>query len=321
MLSQFQINQFDQQGYLILNNSIESDLIQKCLRAYVRMRSKCENYTYLRFRKFRDIALNDIYAIENIFHPDIFEEDIFNSIISSKVLEVSQELLQDKNIFLSLSRLHCTKNISHSGNWHRDGTPSGISEDIDKMLIENEKKSIHIQATLPYFKETGFYIVPGSHKNSKNYIKTSEILGTKKILKEEIKLKINPGELLVFNPFIIHRGACVGRIKNQRAHIHMRLTRSSQSHLSSRNKTDEMSYKNLKIYNLANANWKKCFDQKLTEPKTWVSDITEKKINFLSVRTICKIFLIFFNRSLYYLSKYLPFSLSLIHISEPTRPY
>ena len=78
------------------------------------MRSKCEKYTYLNYRKFSDIAVNDVYAIENIFNPDIYEQDIFEAIMKSKVLEISQSLMQDKNIFLSLNRLHCTKNISHS---------------------------------------------------------------------------------------------------------------------------------------------------------------------------------------------------------------
>lgn len=306
MLTESQINQFYNDGYLIIKDAIDKNCIEKCLQAYKKMRFKCENYNYLGYRKFSDIAINDIYAIENIFHPDIFEEDIFKSIINSKVLEISQKLLKDNNVFLSLNRLHCTKNISHSGYWHRDGSAEGGSEEIDRMLIENEKEPIHMQATLPYFEEKGFYIIPGSHKFSNNFIKTANFLGTKKIFNNEVKLRIFPGELLVFNPFIIHRGTCPGRIENQRAHIHMRFTRTAKSNLVGRYKTDEMSFKNDQIYNMANENWKNCFNQKLAEPKIWNKDIIQKKINFLNIKTIFKLLLIAYNRFLYFFSKYLP---------------
>ena len=84
MLSENQINQFNENGYLIIKNAIDNNLITRCLGAYERMREKCEKYSYLYYRKFSDIAVNDIYAIENIFHQDIFEEDIFESIMKSK---------------------------------------------------------------------------------------------------------------------------------------------------------------------------------------------------------------------------------------------
>ena len=309
MISQKQISQFQENGYLIFKNVVEENAILKCLAAYERMRSKCEKYKYLHYRKFSDIAINDIYAIENIFHPDIFEQDIFKSIMESKVLEISQDLMQDKNVFLSLNRLHCTRNISHSGNWHRDGTASGIPEDIDEMLKENQKHPIHIQATLPFYKESGFYIIPGSHKYSENFIKTREILGTKKILSNETKLDIYPGDLIVFNPFMIHRGTCIGRNKNQRAHIHMRLTRSIKSNLATRRKLDKVFFKKENVYNLANDNWKNSFNLDLNDPEKWYGDeIIQKKFNLLNLKSVFLLGLITYNRLMYQLSKYLPFS-------------
>ena len=141
---------------MIFRKVLDDNTISKCLIAYDKMRSKCEKYTYLHYRNFSDIAVNDVYAIENIFNPDIYEQDIFEAIMKSKVLEISQSLLQDKNIFLSLNRLHCTKNISHSGNWHRDGTVVEF-EDIDEMLKENENNPIHVQATFLSMKKKVLY--------------------------------------------------------------------------------------------------------------------------------------------------------------------
>ena len=314
---------FSQEGYIIVRNAISEDTIKKALKAYERMRNKCDKYQYLYFRKYRDIALNDVYGIEHIFHPDIFEEDIFSSLMESKVLELSGHLLGDDEVFLSRNRIHCTRNISHSGSWHRDGAPSGKADDIDDLLKKSEEDLMWVQATLPYYAENGFYIIPGSHKFSKNFIPSREILGTKKILKNEVRLKIGPGDLVLFNPFLIHRGTCVGRLLNQRAHVHMRFARKKYAKYADRYRKDKDIFKSLKVYNFANQSWQKSFNLTLDDPTNWYGDeIVQKKPNKLHPKFPLKILLILFNRFLYNLSRFYPFSQrSLENISFIKYPY
>ena len=71
-----------------------------------------------------------------------------------------------------------------------------------------------VQATLPFYYEDGFYLIPGSHKFSDKFISTKEIQGTKKILDNERRIELSPGDLLLFNP-LIHRGNCIGRKKDK----------------------------------------------------------------------------------------------------------
>lgn len=307
-----QLKDFDKYGYLILRNILNSATIKKSIIAYEQIRKKCENYEYLYFRKFSDIAFNDIYGIEHIFHPDIFKEDIFISIMESQVLEISREILGDDDIFLSRNRIHCTRNISYSGNWHRDGGFTGEANDIDDWLKRSERDIMWVQATLPYFHEDGFYIVPGSHKFCENYIYTKDILGTKKILKNEIRLEIFPGDLILFNPFTIHRGTCVGRIKKQRAHIHMRFARRKYSKFAERYKGDREFFKNPLVYKIANDSWKKSFmlelDDLIDSNYWYGEEIVQKKRDLKNIRFIITLLLILKNRFLYYLSSLYPFS-------------
>ena len=308
-ISQEQKKEFDSNGYILIKKVLDDATINRSLIAIEKIRKKCENYEYLYFRKFSDIALNDIYGIEHIFHPEIFDKDIFLSLIKSGILESSRELLNDENIFLSRNRIHCTKNISHSGKWHRDGTPTGGADEIDNYLKKAEKDSMWIQATLPFYYEDGFYVVPGSHKFSNDFIPSKEMLGTKKILKNELRLKLFPGDLLLFNPFLIHRGNCVGREKRQRAHIHMRFARKKYSRLADRYRKDSDFFKNLEVYKTANDSWKKSFNLNLEDPIIWYGDeIIQKKPDMLSVKFYLKILLILFNRLFYNLSRFYPFS-------------
>tara|TARA_B100001029_G_C15035247_1_gene439683 strand:- start:295 stop:1290 length:996 start_codon:yes stop_codon:yes gene_type:complete len=308
-ISDEQKKKFDRDGYLVFKKVISDQTIKKSIEAYERIRKKCESFEYLYFRRFKDIALNDIYGIEHIFHPDIFEEDIFLSLMESNVLELSREILNDDEIFLSRNRIHCTRNISHSGNWHRDGGLTGGADDIDDWLKKSEKDIMWVQATLPYYSEDGFFIVPGSHKYSKDYILTREILGTKKILKNELKLKISPGDLILFNPFAIHRGTCVGRIKKQRAHIHMRFAKKKYSKFADRYRKDSEFFKDSKVFNFANESWKKSFNLDLEDSLCWYGDeIKQKKPNLLNPKFYLLFLLIIFNRLLYYISSLYPLS-------------
>ena len=309
LISEEVYNEFNDNGYIIFKKAINEITINKSLKAIEDIREKCERYDYPYYRRYQDIAINDIYGIEHIFHPKIYNEHIFNSIKESKVLEISSELLKDEEIFLSRNRIHCTKNISHSGKWHRDGTPTGNADDIDDYLKKSEKEIMWVQATLPYYYEDGFYIIPGSHKYSKNFIPTKSIRGTKKILENEKRLILNPGDLLLFNPFLIHRGTCVGRKLKQRAHIHMRFARKKFSRYADRYIQDKDFFKNPVVYNNANNTWKKSIDLTLDDPIKWYGDeIIQKKPNLLSIRFYMKLLLILINRIIYNLSRFYPFS-------------
>jgi ectoine hydroxylase-related dioxygenase (phytanoyl-CoA dioxygenase family) len=311
-ISKENLKKFDEDGFLIFRKVLNEDTVKKAIIAYEKIRKKCENYEYPYFRKFKDIAINDIYGIEHIFHEEIFSEDIFNSIMESQVLELSRQILCDEDIFLSRNRIHCTKSISHSGNWHRDGGFTGSADDIDLWLKKSQSDIMWVQATLPYFHEDGFYIVPGSHKFANQYIPTKDILGTKKILKNEIKLELFPGDLIIFNPFTIHRGTCVGRIKKQRAHLHMRFARKKYSKYAERYKGDSGFFKNPIVLNCANDSWKKSLKLELddlVDSSAWYGEeIVQEKDNLFNIRFYGRLLIILKNRVLYYLSSLYPFS-------------
>ena len=76
ILTDKELKQFDEIGYFVKTNVIPKDLINECIISYERMREKCKKKSYLHYRTYPDISFNDIYAIEDIFHPDIFEKSM-----------------------------------------------------------------------------------------------------------------------------------------------------------------------------------------------------------------------------------------------------
>ena len=305
LLNQEQLRQYDEVGYIHIKNAIDNELVRAAVEAYKKMRFKCENNQYNHLRRYSNLSRKDIYAIEDIFHPDIFEKDILIALMNSKVLEYSSQLLQEE-CYLSLSRLHCTKHFSHSGYWHRDhGMPKKDLGFIDKMIFE--KNYIHVQSTLPFYDEDGFYLVPGSHKKSTDYIETHQVMGKphRKIYKNEERIILKAGDLILFNPLIIHRGTCKGRIKYQRAHIHTRFSKRSAASNIERSKNDFVYYNQSKVLDTANNNWKFIFEDNLEPTKVWRKEIIyDKNTQFTFKNNIGLIK----NRIKYFISRFIPLS-------------
>ena len=200
--------------------------------------------------------------------------------------------------------MHCTKHFSHSGYWHRDhGMPKKNLNFIDEMIMN--KNYIHVQSTLPFYNEDGFYLVPGSHKKNSNYLNTNIVMGTpnRKILENEKRIHLQAGDLILFNPLIIHRGTCKGRIKNQRAHIHMRFSRVGQAKNIERSINDYSYFNQKQVIECANSNWKSILSQKLDDSNHWRKEIIvdlDEKFTIKNNIGLIK------NRVKYNLSRFLP---------------
>ena len=80
-----QIEQYNDKGYILIKNAIDANLTKEAVQSYKNMRKKCENKEYFHLRRYNNLSRSDIYAIEDIFHQDIFEPNILKSIMESKV--------------------------------------------------------------------------------------------------------------------------------------------------------------------------------------------------------------------------------------------
>ena len=89
----------------------------------------------------------------------------------------------------------------------------------------------------------------------------------------------------------------------------MRFSRQKYSKYADRYREDHIFFKNYEVYNAANNSWKQSFNLKLDDPIGWYGDeIVQKKPNILSIKFYMKMMLILFNRLIYNLSRFYPFS-------------
>jgi hypothetical protein len=188
----------------VFRNVIAGSTLEKARQAYQRILRKAEAGLYPYVRIYDDLLQTNIAGIEHIFHPDIYEPDLFTAVVESRLLQRAQSLLDSAAPVMLLNRIHCTTRYSHTGIWHRDADPGAEP---------------HLQMGLLLYDEDRFVVVPGSHRRTNLEEETALLRkSVKATLPGQAAICGSAGDLLVFKSAILHRGSCV----YQRAHVHFR---------------------------------------------------------------------------------------------------
>lgn len=195
---------FEGGGYVLFKNVIKDSTLRAAQAAYQRILRKAESGAYPYCRIYDDLLRTNIAGIEHIFHPDIYEPDLFAAVVESRLLQRTQSLLQTEAPVMLLNRIHCTTRYSHTGMWHRDADPG---------------TEPHLQVALFLYDEDRFIVVPASHRRPNTEEELALLrASTKAILPGQAAIGGKAGDLMIFKPAILHRGSCI----RERAHVHFR---------------------------------------------------------------------------------------------------
>jgi len=155
--------------------------------------------------------------------------------------------LDYSSYYAFLFRMHVTsKFFKFSQLWHRD-----IADKDTKLEILTEKNPKTLRMNLYFFDETGFQVIPKSHKAFySDRIKEEEIwkegLSTKANLTIAKTITASAGDILIFHPDLLHRAYC----SHKRAHFHLGFKLSESNHIFQYpNLTSNIKYQSERPYN------------------------------------------------------------------------
>lgn len=213
--------ELDNNGYSIIQNCLDRDIIYKAQTAFKSILNKAKKKEYNYYRVYDDYTLvPNISGIEMVFHPNIINQNIIDFIIDSKLLDIAKDILGE-DIYLELSRYHLTENYSHVGIWHRDAS------------IIDPREAIQLNIFL--FDEKGLQVVDGSHKDD-SVISSKEIIDRPFIyIKNSRWVETKAGDILVFNPAVLHRGVSAF----PRANLHFRFRKKNKNY-SNKNEKNKL---------------------------------------------------------------------------------
>lgn len=206
-LTQKDIKHFDKFGYALVESGLENtQTLLDAQKAYEDIFNYVESGKYPYFRIYFDyFGKKNISGIEMPFHSKIIKKNIVAFLNASNLVKGTKDILKGK-LKLELSRYHMTREeFGLAGNWHRDG-------DIGESQI--------LQVNIFLFDEKGLEVIPMTHIKKSPGAEEEINKNSFTSLKESVHLKSKAGNILFFNPAILHRGFCSGF----RANIHFRFS-------------------------------------------------------------------------------------------------
>jgi hypothetical protein len=211
LLTEAEISHLNKFGYVVCETGLEgSQVLLDAQRQYKKLYKLTEDGGYPYFRIYFDYSgKKNISGIEMPFHPEIINKEIVAFLNASNLARGVKDVLGEGEISMSLSRYHMTGNrFGFVGSWHRDGN------------IGDTKQ---LQANISLFDERSLEVIPGSH--------IKEMPGVEGLINEfaqassgqSLHLKCKAGNIVFFNPAILHRGFSY----SFRANMHFRFSLSS----------------------------------------------------------------------------------------------
>ena len=216
MLTQSEIDSYYEEGYLIRRNALSQKDIQTYRSAIDRILNKCLNEgVHDGHLRYIDGDRDDIWGINNIFHPSIREEALVESLANPQILEVMEALLGDQLMYHLCTLLVSSAEKPYHINWHRDSSQAGEVplEDLLNWL------STHVQLNGALYDDDSLYIVPGSHRREMTDAERAVIQQTPKgEMPNQLAVRLNAGDIVFYNSSKLHKGYNHTGAKRQTLH-------------------------------------------------------------------------------------------------------
>lgn len=253
-------NDFFTNGFVLIKNAIDKNILGDCQKEILQLVKLARKGGLKYVKIFNDYPnFFNRYNIGQIDAP--FEEEGRNLINLKKSVEsinfdkLYNEYLGGKydNYFSYELRFHVTNpEYKHSSVWHRDCLPGN-----DLKFNNYETAFDDLRINFFYFDEGGFRVVPKSNsffnedKSNDKIVWKYPSYNTFFRLKDEINIKANAGDILIFHPDLLHRAHC----SSFRAHLHIAsatkdyIINKGMKHNFEKIKYDDFFPKNLKYDN------------------------------------------------------------------------
>ena len=205
MLTSAHMEKYQTEGYFIVNDAVEPDLLQPLLAASRRVVDKVRSGAVDRFTHWAEPG--DPWAIRGLFAPE-FDEPIFAEYLMSKPVMAYVESYLGKELCLGDVVIFTNpQNADYGFGWHRDfgQNETDGTEEVELEILN--RPMTRLQWHLALVDDASLMLVPGSHRRYRtayereclHYTPHADIPG-----QETIELKA--GETAFWCGNTIHRG-------------------------------------------------------------------------------------------------------------------
>jgi len=226
MLTELQIESFEGQGYVIIDNAIPDGMLQPLREATGRVAEKTRRgeWPYK-----RSTGEDDIWGVSHLLHPDLCEPIFAEYMASPVVIDVVGGLLrlstEDRPKRLQLDLVNMLLNPAkrdYEIDWHRDTVRADFPP--EEEIKELTKRQYGVQWNTALYDEACLYIVPGSHRRPKTEEEREIVLSRPKdFMPGQMAVRLKAGQGVYYNANLLHRGVYPRDMRRETLHCCMGL--------------------------------------------------------------------------------------------------
>ncbi len=216
MLTSSEINDFIENGYIIRKGALSETDIQTYRSAIDRILHKCRiERLHAEHLRYIDGERDDIWGVNNIFHPSIRERALVDALAHPQILNVIEALIGKRLKYHLCTLLVSSEQKPYHINWHRDASPDG---EVPIETLLNRLRS-HVQLNGALYDDETLYIVPGSHRRELTEAERTVLQQTPKAaMPNQLTVKLKAGDIVFYNSSLLHKGYNLDGSKRQTLH-------------------------------------------------------------------------------------------------------
>ena len=203
MLSHSEIESFLQDGYVIRRGVLSQTDIETYRAAVDSILHKCRIEKVHQYLRYVDGEQDDIWGVNNVFHPSIREAALVESLGHPQILDVIESLIGARLRYHLCTLLVSPERKPYHINWHRDSARDG--EVPREQLIAKLRSSAQLNGAL-YNDET-LFIVPGSHRREITDTERHILQNSPQAdMPNQMAVQLKAGDIVFYNSSLLHKG-------------------------------------------------------------------------------------------------------------------
>lgn len=173
-----------------------------------------EVFTQWQAKYAEEIRQHRLINMHSLTYAEYFADqpeqrvNFFKAIAPTKLVELLDEIFERDIYFHNTQLFFNPEDADQAPYWHRDLQFSPIEDEVQRTS-QAELLSLHVR--IPLVKEQGLGLIPGSHRRWDSTIEKQvrfEVDGhqNSESLPDAVVLELEPGDIVIFNAQMIHRG-------------------------------------------------------------------------------------------------------------------
>jgi ectoine hydroxylase-related dioxygenase (phytanoyl-CoA dioxygenase family) len=223
MLTEGQLQQFCEDGYVVVKNVIPESKLQEYREAYERMVEKVrtnanpETYNTRLIKSISDSSASsddpridmECWGCDFLLHPDLYEPAFTDYLNNEKLLSSLSSILGNDLRISGLKAIWSPVSIDYDLKWHRDGA---------KHIYSNDGTQPFIQFNTALYRDESFRLIPGSHRRPLTEQEDAECGTSVALLPGELICILEPGDAMFMHAAVLHRGKAPASTKRRTLH-------------------------------------------------------------------------------------------------------